>query len=47
MQIVVYHPHEPTYNPLASASRQLILDVVRGHDVHLFLDAVDCPLAQR
>jgi len=34
MQIVVFHPHEPTYNPLASASRQLILDVVQGHDVH-------------
>ena len=34
MQIVVFHPHEPTYNPLDEYCRQLILNVTSGHDVH-------------
>ena len=34
MQIVVFHPHEPTYNPLDEYCRQLILDVTSGYDVH-------------
>ena len=34
MQIVVFHPHEPTYNPLDTGTQQLVLDAVQGHDVH-------------